>query len=869
MPRRIFHQLTTFLGTKGGRRLIIAHFFFYSLGSDPRQKTLIGLYRTLLYQILTASPGLIQFLLPDQWAKALSQPKVHSAFEILDDEIKHAFERLAKQHDRETLGGCCFGFFIDGLDEYQATTSIDRREMVHALMDVANSASGSFKICASSRMENPFMDMFSENTRLYLHDLTRADMEEYVHGSLQHVGTQNERRQLASSITTKAEGVFLWVVLVVQNIRKQSDDGARFSRLVAEIQSLPTELNELFQRILDTLGTRHRRTASHIVCLLLFLGKIKKAKKMQLWLNLNDLYFLEEYESDVRFAESARFPEQGCESVKESEVRARRQLRGVCRGLVEANADTDLDFTHRSVGDFFRQKKIRVKMHDKSFNSLKALSQLKLGSIKQYWWDTERQNGNKDVEVLKVEEATLSRHSVLVACLLERRRQQQLDAPPFSFLQSLDTIPQLSVSAMISRALISDKTAFRIDLSWKNHLEYPTKEQRDLLEILPYSTYEICHISRVRHISLYYNEFPEDCVDDSIYWRNKDNKSDMESSAVPWRPYDEPVDDPEDYSTAVISPLFTELCLGRLEYPLWRISRLYEMPLESDALVMLAYYAIATCIGGMWKYELDVNEDALEVAGLHFLEHLFKQQIMSPNCLTHLAFGGEFGIVRIATGNQQLSLWQHFLCWWVAVAAASGDFEEDNPKSSNEQSERSLMLESLERGTASDNESESSLELDSAGGDTSSDDYPPRDHFEQYNAGLVMERFIRNGADLYLALKIEDGREIPTVADDAWLAYTMEMVPDGGKPLELEVVMNLGTRLRIDNYPYGSVRQRWEEACADKRPRQPLPSSRLSVRDWVDRSQLPNKHTLLRLIDEKSGVAEADAVLASDESQDE
>src|SRR3569833_1529680 len=211
---------------------------------------------------------------------------------------------------------------------------------------------------------------------------------------------------------------------------------------------------------------------------------------MQLWLNLIDLYFLEEYESDVRFAESARFPEQGCESVKESEVRARRQLRGVCRGHVEANAATDLDFTHRSEGDFIRQKKIRVKMHDKSFNSLKALSQLKLGSIKQYWWDTDRQNGNNDVEVLKVEEATLSRHSVLVACLLERRRQQQLDAPPFSFLQSLDTIPQLSVSAMISRALISDKTAFRIDLSWKNHLEYPTKEQRDLLEILSYSTYE-------------------------------------------------------------------------------------------------------------------------------------------------------------------------------------------------------------------------------------------------------------------------------------------------------------------------------------------------------------------------------------------
>ena len=828
----------------------------------------MGLYRTLLYQILTASPGLIQFLLPEQWVKALSQQKVHSAFEILDEEIKCAFERLAKQRNCETLGGCYFGFFIDGLDEYQATTSIDRREMVYTLLDVANSTSSSFKICVSSRMENPFMDLFSEDIRLYLHELTRADMEEYVQGNLQHVGTQNECRQLASSITTKAEGVFLWVVLVVQNIRKQSDDGARFSQLLAEIQSLPIELDELFQRILDTLGIRHRRMASHTVSLLLFLDKIQKVKKMQLWLNLSDFYFLEDYESDLRFAESARFPGQGYESVKESEVRARRQLRGVCRGLVEADIDTDLDFIHRSVRDFFQQKKILVKMHDESFNNLEALSQLKLASIKQYWWDTERQNGNKDVEVMEVEEGILSRHSELVACLLELRRQQQLDAPPFGFLKSLDTIPQLSVSVMMSRALISNKTAFRINLSWEKYLELPTKELRDQFEILPYSHYEICHTSRVQHISIdYCDGMPRECVNDSIYWRKKDDKSDTESSAVPWRPYDEEVDDREDYSTAVISPLFTELCSGRLEYPLWRISRLYEMPIESDALVMLSYYAIATGIGRIWNRESDVNETALKAAGLYFLEHLFKQQILSPNFLTHLAFGGEFGIVRIAAGNQRLSLWQHFLCWWAAVAAASGDFEEGNPRYYDGQSERSLTLEPSEGGTASDDEqSQTSLELDSAEGDTSSDDYPPRDHFEQYEAGLVLECFIRNGADLYLTLKIEDGREILTGADDAWLAYTMEMNPDSGKPLELDVAVNMGTRLRVDRYPYGSVKQRWEETCGGKRLRQPLPSSTLSVRDWVDRSRLPNKHALLRLIDEKSGVAEADAVLVSDES---
>ncbi|KAM7186281.1 hypothetical protein V8F33_011877 [Rhypophila sp. PSN 637] len=834
---------------------------------NPRQKSLMGLHRTLLYQILRVSPGLMKFLLPDQWTNALAQPKVLSAVDIPDDEIQCAFERLAKQHDRETLGGCCFSIFIDGLDEYQTTTSIDRRKMVHALKDLANSACGSFKICVSSRMENPFMDMFSEDIRLYLHELTRADMEEYVHGNLEHVGTQNERRRLATSITAKAEGVFLWVVLVVLNIRKLWDDGARFSRLLTEIQSLPTELNELFQRILDTLGSQQKQMASHTITLLLFLGKIRQAKKMHIWLNLSDFYFLEDYVSNPRFAESGEFPAQDCESVKESENRARRQLRGVCRGLVEANIDKELEFTHRSVRDFFRQKKVRVKMHDKSFKNLEALCQLKLASIRQYWLDTQRQNGSKDVEVLKEEEKTLSRHSELVACLLERRRQQQLDQPPFAFLLSLDAIPQLSVSAMIGRACISNKTTFRINHSWTKSHQYQTKNRRDGFGFLGSSGYEICHSSRVRHISIDVTHgMPEECVDESTYWRQKDNKPDTENSAVSWRPYDEPVDILEDYSTAVISPLLTLLCSGRLEYPFWRISRLEEMPLESDALVMLAYSSIATGIDPSWYRESEVTEDALKVAGLGFVEHIFKHQILSPNFPTHLAFGAKHGLVRVAVGNQRLSLWQHFLCWWAAIAAASGDFEEeDNPGSSDWQ------VEPPEGDTISDNEQpETGLGLDSASEDTSlPDSYPQRDPSEQNEVGSVLECFIRNGADVHLALKIEDGRKV-TGEDDEWLAYFMQITLHGGKPMELEVVVNLETRLMFGHYPYGPVIQRRDETFRSRkaRPRQPLPSSALSVRDWIDRSRLPNRHALLKLIYEKLGVAEPATMLVSDESHD-
>ncbi|KAF7555937.1 hypothetical protein G7Z17_g1815 [Cylindrodendrum hubeiense] len=822
-------ELEKWSKANGGRKLIIANFFFYALGSDPRQKSLIGLYRTLLHQILTTSPGLIQNLLPDQWTRALSQQKTQSSYEILDDDIKRAFERLSKQQESNSLGEHCFSFFIDGLDEYQTTTSIDRREMVRPLINLANSAPDSFKICVSSRMENPFMDMFSEDTRLYLHELTQSDMEEYVQGNLEHVGTQEERRQLALSITKKAEGVFLWVVLVVQKIRKQSDDGARYSRLLGEIESLPTELNDLFQRILDTVGTTDSRLISHSVSLLHFLGMIPEAKYMCLWLNLSDFYFLEDYEADLRFAESAQFPNLGFDTRKEIEIAARRRLRGVCRGLLEGDKSTDIDFTHRSVSDFFKQERVKTKMHDESFRNMEALSQLKLASIKQYWCDVERQNDDKDDEGKKKEEEMTNRHSILVACLLEQRRKQNLDTIPFSFVTCLDTIPQLSVGKTISRAT-EDTTVFRISLSWKSDKGYP-----------PYTYYEICHTSRVRHTM--YEPFPE-----SRYWSQPTGEpSNTENSMVLWRPADKDVDNIEEYSRPVISPLFTELCSGRLQYPAWRTLRIHDMPLESETLAMLVYCAIGTSIGRIiWKQPsnpsagnnsdgLDDDEDLddeeneenaeyheynynLTVVGHCFLQHLFENQIVSPNLLTHLAFGGQFASIRIAAGDHQLSIWQHFLCWWAIVAAASGYFDSEE-----------------------DNGCDYEFSVDYEG---------------QLNTGFVLETFVKNGADLHLLLKIEDGEAVSPQGDDAFMAYTLKMIPVSGEALELDVVVNIHTRRHIRGYPYGSPRERYYGLSDDCRTPPPLPKVPLSIRDWLDRSQLPTKARLLKLIDERLAVEE-------------
>jgi len=275
----------------------------------------------------------------------------------------------------------------------------------------------------------------------------------------------------------------------------------------------------------------------------------------------------------------------------------------------------------------------------------------------------------------------------------------------------------------------------------------------------------------------------------------------------------------------VTSPLFTELISGRLEYPYWRIKRVHDRPLEPDTLAVLVYCAIAGILPILWGSGSTSNSggdgdddesddgsdnndypDYLRHPSVVFLRHLFEQQIVSPNLPTHLAFGGGVGCFRITAGHQRLSIWQHFLCFWVTMAAVSGDFASEGDISSEYESSN----------------------------------YPD----ERWRASSVLDTFIRNGADLQLTLKIGDPSSCKAqFSYGDVLAYPLEMVPDDGEAIELYVVIDIALRDACDDgYPYGPV---WKGIHKGRT----WPSSPLRIRDWIDRSRLLDKDVLLKLIE--------------------
>ena len=229
-----------------GKNLIIASHFFWSGGTEM-QMSQLGLLRSLLYQILAQCPDLIPHVFPLR----LQNENVRLT-PWTSEEISTAFERLAVQ-DLRPLRVC---FFIDGLDECHS----EHRDLVDLLIHLSRMKT--FKICAASRAWNIFKNAFSNNDAqvLALHEYTRHDISTFVRDKLQEEKGFSKLRKsnlayemLVNDITEKAEGVFLWVFLVVRSLLRGVDDGNDFSTMQKRVQDLPSDLEQYFQHVLDNL----------------------------------------------------------------------------------------------------------------------------------------------------------------------------------------------------------------------------------------------------------------------------------------------------------------------------------------------------------------------------------------------------------------------------------------------------------------------------------------------------------------------------------------------------------------------------------------------------------------------------------------
>ncbi|KAG0648144.1 hypothetical protein D0Z07_6009 [Hyphodiscus hymeniophilus] len=236
-------------------KLCIASFFFWNSGTRE-QKSQLGLFRALLYQVLSRYPELVPVILPDVWATSYSRA-VRDDWDERDlvegtwpsQQLTAALKGL----DTQKIVPVQVCLVVDGLDEFDG----DHEQLGQLFKDITSS--GQVKVCLSSRPWVVFEGLFKDCPKLRLQNLTHNDITSYVTGK---VGRNTAFQSLAKlypeeapafihEIVNKADGVFLWVRLVVQSLLGGIRNMDEMSDLWTRLRGFPQELEPLYNRLLD------------------------------------------------------------------------------------------------------------------------------------------------------------------------------------------------------------------------------------------------------------------------------------------------------------------------------------------------------------------------------------------------------------------------------------------------------------------------------------------------------------------------------------------------------------------------------------------------------------------------------------------
>lgn len=154
----------------GGRPILLVFHSFWRVGTELQQNWK-GLLASLLYQIVSDKPGLIdlagivntygQRRILSDW----SPKELHRCLFLVLDALKE---------------GICI--FLDGLDEFDQEDNND--DKVLELIEKLQSGSPQCKIFLSSRPDIAILANFSASPSLRLQDLTGADLQRYVDKTL-------------------------------------------------------------------------------------------------------------------------------------------------------------------------------------------------------------------------------------------------------------------------------------------------------------------------------------------------------------------------------------------------------------------------------------------------------------------------------------------------------------------------------------------------------------------------------------------------------------------------------------------------------------------------------------------------------------
>ncbi|RYO97166.1 hypothetical protein DL765_011288 [Monosporascus sp. GIB2] len=255
--------------TKATNDVLIAD-FFYSFRGGKTETSHRLMLQSLLYQLLSQDDRLFPLFRDHFRARRRDGYQVHWQYE----DLCKIFASLVSLKTRQKIY-----ILLDAMDE---SSEQGRPEILRLLVQLcsAKSSCAIKGLIATRPLPRGEIDEQSSGCHaIILQERNRNDIENFITSGLQAIENSPDSPLVDFSFAKaymmqKADGVFLWVALVLRELKELASEGCSQEEMETRLNKLPTELGEMYSLIIRRLVRRPRHPVE---------DPVKKGIKMPNW----------------------------------------------------------------------------------------------------------------------------------------------------------------------------------------------------------------------------------------------------------------------------------------------------------------------------------------------------------------------------------------------------------------------------------------------------------------------------------------------------------------------------------------------------------------------------------------------------------
>ena len=330
---------------------MIASFFFYAQGTEL-QKSPLGFFRTVLYQLLSQRPSAFSRLVSAYKDKCKKFGSYGQPWSWTKDDLKEALMVALRKIGQSRP----VKIFVDALDEACDGTAVG---LVQDLKEIAKKVPGRrFKILFTCR-NYPVISL-NEPLVIQADEHNEKDIATYVDTQLQRLSdeTGTNMEALRPCLVKPGSSLFVWVALAVKRVEELCLEGHSLEKIVSQLEKYPANLDQLYEQAFENMrdDKEYARTSLKLMQWMRFAKDPLKLDHIRVALVIDGSSRLEN-------AEEVQKSDEYIDNTRALEIR----IRHLSKGLIEVKAESDpqsspedcdglpnrtLAFIHQTVLDF-------------------------------------------------------------------------------------------------------------------------------------------------------------------------------------------------------------------------------------------------------------------------------------------------------------------------------------------------------------------------------------------------------------------------------------------------------------------------------------------------------------------------------------